>query len=132
MNNICQVSHCGKQATFHSFPANAAHPDENGMQTCDAHLSEGMSNLMGQPTPEHWRVFPLQSDNAPGVMVDPPKWELVVDDREHSVCRVPVPTGWIYQIQNGRGYHCAPGTIGRGNDSDVPIWGPLVFVPKVP
>lgn len=56
---VCQVLGCGKLATFHSFPADAVHPDEGGMQTCDEHLSEGMSSIAGQPMPNHWRVFPL-------------------------------------------------------------------------
>ncbi len=59
MTDICQISECGKSATFHSFPANSVHPDERGMLTCDAHLSEGMSYLEGTSAPEHWRVFPL-------------------------------------------------------------------------
>lgn len=35
------------------------------MATCDAHLSEGMSHLPGQPAPEHWRVFPLHEGSPP-------------------------------------------------------------------
>jgi hypothetical protein len=54
---ICQVPDCGKPATYHSFPANSTHPDESGMQTCDAHLCDGMSHMVGQPEPDHWRVF---------------------------------------------------------------------------
>lgn len=61
MSDICQVPECGKNATFHTFPANAANPDENGMQTCDEHLSQGMSHLVGTSAPEHWRVFPLHT-----------------------------------------------------------------------
>ncbi len=64
MTDLCQVPACGKPATYHSFPANAPHPDE-GMATCDAHLSEGMSHLPGQPAPEHWRVFPLHDGSPP-------------------------------------------------------------------
>lgn len=56
----CQVPCCGATATFHTFPATTANPDEGGMQTCDTHLIEGMSCIDGQPTPEHWRVFVLR------------------------------------------------------------------------
>jgi len=59
MKEICQVPECGKAAEYHAYPANAVHPDEGGMQTCAAHLSEGMSTIAGQPAPDHWRVFPL-------------------------------------------------------------------------
>lgn len=58
------------------------------------------------------------------------KWETVVDDRNQSVRRLRVPTGWIYQIQNGRGYNSIAGTIGRQEDRGYPTWGPLVFVPN--
>jgi hypothetical protein len=63
--NTCQVPDCGKLATFHSWPANAAHPDEGGMQTCNEHLVEGMSHLPGHPDPEHWRVFPIHEGSPP-------------------------------------------------------------------
>jgi hypothetical protein len=58
------------------------------------------------------------------------KWEIVIDDRSQSVRRLVVPTGWIYQTQNGRGYNSVAGTIGRDGDPGYPIWGPLVFVPN--
>ena len=58
------------------------------------------------------------------------KWEIVVDDRQHSVRRLAVPSGWIYQTQDGRRYSSAPGTVGREYDRGEPTWGPLVFVPK--
>lgn len=64
--SLCQVVDCGSSATFHSFPCNAVHPDEWGMQTCDDHLSEGMSHLQGQPEPDHWRVFPIAPANDDG------------------------------------------------------------------
>jgi hypothetical protein len=35
------------------------------MLTCDLHLSEGMSHLLGQPAPDHWRVFPLHEGSPP-------------------------------------------------------------------
>jgi hypothetical protein len=57
------------------------------------------------------------------------KWELVIDNHHHSVRRLAVPTGWIYQTQDGRKYSSAPGTIGRERDPGMPTWGPLVFVP---
>lgn len=57
------------------------------------------------------------------------KWELIIDDRDQSVRRLVVPTGWIYQTQNGRSYRTAPGTVGRDTDLGSPVWGPIVFVP---
>jgi hypothetical protein len=47
-------------------------------------------------------------------------WELVIDHRDHSVRRLTVPTGWIYQTQSGRAPH---GEV---------EWGGLVFVPRGP
>lgn len=58
------------------------------------------------------------------------KWEIVVDDPRQSVRRLAVPTGWIYQTQDGRGYNSVAGTIGRQEDRGYPTWGPLVFVPN--
>jgi len=58
------------------------------------------------------------------------KWELVVDDQRHSVRRLTVPTGWIYQTQLGREYSTVYGTVGRERDPGTPTWGPMVFVPK--
>lgn len=58
------------------------------------------------------------------------KWEMVVDDRNQSVRCLRVPTGWIYQIQDGRRYSTVAGTIGRDTDRGTPIWGPIVFVPN--
>ena len=60
------------------------------------------------------------------------EWEIVIDNYHHSVRRIAVPTGWIYQTQDGRRYSSAPGTVGRERDQGVPTWGPLVFVPKAP
>lgn len=57
-------------------------------------------------------------------------WEIVVDHRNQSVRRLAVPTGWIYQTQDGRKYSTVVGTIGRESDRGYPTWGPLVFVPK--
>jgi hypothetical protein len=59
----CQVEGCAAFATFHSFPSNAVHPDEGGMQTCNDHLYHGMSVIAGQSDPEYWRVFPLLSES---------------------------------------------------------------------
>lgn len=58
------------------------------------------------------------------------KWETVVDDDSQSVRRLAVPTGWIYQTQDGRKYNSVAGTVGRESDLGYPIWGPMVFVPK--
>lgn len=58
------------------------------------------------------------------------QWEIVVDDRNHAVRRLAVPTGWIYQTQDGRKYNTVAGTIGRDTDRGYPTWGPLVFVPN--
>jgi len=69
---ICQVQGCGKPATYHSFPNNARHPDEGGMQTCDGHLNEGMSALAGQPDPEHWLVYSLHEGSPPYCLVTCP------------------------------------------------------------
>jgi len=66
----CQVIDCGKPATFHAFANNATHPNDWGMQTCDGHLSEGMSHLPGQPEPEHWRVFAIATPSGDGYRVD--------------------------------------------------------------
>lgn len=60
------------------------------------------------------------------------QWEIIVDDRSQSVRRLAVPTGWIYQTQNGREYNTVYGTCGRETDPGHPTWGPLVFVPKNP
>lgn len=57
-------------------------------------------------------------------------WEIVHDDYYHSVRRLVVPTGWIYQTQDGRKYSTAPGTCGRDNGLGTVTWGPLIFVPK--
>lgn len=65
MNDLCQVPDCGKVATYHSFPANASHPDEGGMMTCDGHLAEGVSHLAGTPEPEYWRVFSVHRTATP-------------------------------------------------------------------
>lgn len=43
---------------------------------------------------------------------DSDKWEIVIDDPSHSVRRLTVPTGWIYQTQNGRGFNSIHGTVG--------------------
>jgi hypothetical protein len=61
MNKICQVRNCGKPAEYNSFPGDYVRVtfDEIGMQTCAAHLSDGMSHVAGTPEPEYWRVFPL-------------------------------------------------------------------------
>lgn len=56
-------------------------------------------------------------------------WELIIDDRDHSVRRLAVPTGWLYQAQAGREYHTAYGTVGREHDVGTPTWGAMVFVP---
>jgi hypothetical protein len=58
------------------------------------------------------------------------KWELVVDDYAHSVRRLDVPGGWIYQVQDGRKYTSSPGTVGRQSDDGYPTWFPPVFVPR--
>lgn len=58
------------------------------------------------------------------------KWETVIDDHRQSVRRLAVPTGWIYQTQNGRAYDSVAGTCGRDSDSGYPTWGPMIFVPK--
>jgi hypothetical protein len=58
------------------------------------------------------------------------KWEIVIDDYSQSVRRLAVPTGWIYQTQDGRKYNSVAGTIGRQEDRGYPTWGPLVFVPS--
>lgn len=81
MNDPCQVSGCVKDATYHSFPANASHPDEGGMQTCDGHLAEGMSTIQGQPTPEHWRVFPIHESSPPLCLVTCPTCHPARDGR---------------------------------------------------
>lgn len=60
------------------------------------------------------------------------KWEIIVDDFRESVRRLAVPTGWIYQTQDGRKYDTVHGTIGRDNDRGYPTWGSMVFVPKEP
>ncbi len=58
------------------------------------------------------------------------KWETVVDDRSHAIRRLAVPTGWIYQTQDGLKYSTVAGTVGRERDFGTPVWGPIVFVPK--
>ena len=63
-------------------------------------------------------------------MSTPKQWEIVDDSARHSVRRYPVPTGWIYQVQDGIKYSTAPGTIGRERDMGETTWGPLVFVPR--
>lgn len=62
-------------------------------------------------------------------LIQAAEWEVVLEHYDHAVRRLVVPTGWIYQTQDGRRYHSAPGTIGRERDLGEPIWGPLVFVP---
>ncbi len=57
-------------------------------------------------------------------------WEIVVDDASQGVRRLAVPTGWIYQTQDGRKYTSVAGTCGRERDNGYPTWGPMVFVPK--
>lgn len=47
-------------------------------------------------------------------------WELIVDDCNESVRRLAVPSGWIYQTQDGRSYSTVAGTIGRENDQGKP------------
>lgn len=61
--------------------------------------------------------------------MDSTTWEIIVDDRNQSVRRLAVPTGWIYQTQDGREYSTVYGTCGREHDRGTPTWGPLVFVP---
>lgn len=58
------------------------------------------------------------------------KWETVVVDLSQAVRRLRVPTGWIYQAQDGRKYNSVAGTVGRERDSGYPTWGSLVFVPN--
>lgn len=56
-------------------------------------------------------------------------WELVNDDHSHAVRRFSVPTGWLYQAQEGRKYSTVAGTLGRERDQGEPVWGSPVFVP---
>lgn len=62
-------------------------------------------------------------------MSEDAKWERIVEDLDHGVRRLVVPTGWIYQTQTGRTYSTVSGTIGRERARGEPKWGPLVFVP---